>query len=61
MLKFLYVARISNFHIFLADLSHDFKHIIFSCQDALLRLRYMIGKLQMSSFQNNLKATKFYR
>jgi hypothetical protein len=58
MLKFLHVARISNFHIFLADLSHDFKHIIFSCQDELLGLRYMVGKLQMSSFQNNFKRNK---
>ena len=45
MLKFLYVARISNFHIFLADLSLDLKHVILSHLDALLGLQYMVRKL----------------
>ena len=36
MLKFFHVARISNFCIFLAELSPDFKHVIFSYLDELL-------------------------
>jgi hypothetical protein len=44
MLKFFYVAQISNFHI-LADLSLDLKHVILSHLDALLGLRYMVRKL----------------
>jgi len=50
MLKFLHVARNSNFCIFLADLNPDFKHVVLSCLDELLGLRYMIEKFQMSSF-----------
>jgi len=50
MLKFLHVARIFNFRIFLADLSLDFKYVILSHLDELLSLRYMVGKLSMSSF-----------
>jgi hypothetical protein len=38
MLKFFHVARISNFYIFLADLSFDFKHVILFCLDELLDL-----------------------
>jgi hypothetical protein len=50
MLKFLHVAQISNFRIFLADLSPNFKHVVLSNLDELLGLWYMVGKLQMSSF-----------
>jgi hypothetical protein len=50
MLKFLHVARISNFCIFFTDLSPDFKHIVLSYLDELLNLRYVVEKLQMSSF-----------
>jgi hypothetical protein len=45
MLKFFHVIRISNFHIFLADLSSDFKHVALSRLDELLSLQYMVGKL----------------
>jgi hypothetical protein len=47
MLKFLHVAQISNFCMFLADLNHDFKHVVLS------RL-YIVDKFYMSSFQPNL-------
>jgi hypothetical protein len=53
MFKFLHVAWISNFYIFLADLSLDFIHVILSHLDELLGLRYMVGKLQMSCFHPN--------
>jgi hypothetical protein len=59
MLKFLHGARISNFRIFLADLSPDFKHVVLSRLDVLLALQYMVGKLQMSSFQPNFNRSKF--
>ena len=36
MLKFFHIARISNFRIFLKDLSLDFKYIIFSYLDELM-------------------------
>jgi hypothetical protein len=58
MLKFLHVARISNFRIFLADLSPDFKHVVLSRLDELLGLQYMVGKLQMSNFQPNFNRSK---
>jgi hypothetical protein len=58
MLKFFHVARISNFRIFLTDLSINFKHVILSCLDELLCLRYMVGKFQMSSFQLNFNCSK---
>jgi len=47
MIKFRHVAQIFNFCMFSADLSHDFKHVVFS------RL-YIVGKFRMSSFQLNL-------
>jgi hypothetical protein len=58
MLKFLHEARISNFCIFLADLSPDFKHVILFHLDKLLGLRYMIGKLQISSSHPNFNRSK---
>ena len=58
MLKFFHVARNSNFCIFLADLNPDFKHVVLSCLDKLLGLRYIIRKLQMSSFQPNFNCNK---
>jgi len=58
MLKFLHVAWMSNFCIFLADLSPDFKHVVLSCLDKLLGLRYMVEKLQMSSFYPNFNWSK---
>jgi hypothetical protein len=54
MLKFLYVARISNFYTFLVDFSHDFKHVVLFLLDELLSLPFMVKKLEMSSFQPNL-------
>jgi hypothetical protein len=50
MLKFLHVAQIFNFRVFLANLSPNFKHVVLSHLDELLGLRYMVRKLQMSSF-----------
>ena len=47
MLKFLHVAQISNFCMFFAYLSYDFKHVVLS------RL-YIVDKFHMSSFQPNL-------
>jgi hypothetical protein len=38
--------------------SFDFKHVIISRLDELLGLLYMVGKLEMSSFQNNLNRSK---
>jgi hypothetical protein len=58
MLKFLYVVRVFNFRIFLTDLSPDFKHVILSRLDKLLGLRYIVGKLQISSFQPNFNRNK---
>jgi hypothetical protein len=58
MLKFLYETRISNFRIFLANLSPDFKHVILFHLDELLGLRYMIEKLQMSSSHSNFNRNK---
>jgi hypothetical protein len=54
ILRFPHAARISNFHIFLADFSPDFKHVVLSFLDELLVLPYMVGKLDMYSFQPNL-------
>ena len=39
MLKFLHEARISNFRIFLADLSPDFKHVVLFHLNELLGLQ----------------------
>jgi hypothetical protein len=58
MLKFLHVVRIFNFHIFLADLSLDFKYVVLSRQNELLGIQYMIGKLQTSSFHPNFSRNK---
>jgi len=58
MLKFLHEARISNFRIFLADLSPDFKHVVLFHLNELLGLQYMVGKLHMSSFQPNFNRRK---
>ena len=58
MLKFLHVVWIFNFCIFLADLSLDFKHVILSCLDELLGLRYIVGKFQMYSFYHNFNRNK---
>jgi hypothetical protein len=53
MLKFLHVARISNF-TFLVDFSLNFKkHVILSHLDVLLGLPYMIENIDMSSFYPN--------
>jgi hypothetical protein len=59
MLKFLHVAWIFNFCIFLTDLSHDFKHVVLSRLDELLGLlRYIVGKFQMSSFYPNFNRSQ---
>jgi hypothetical protein len=58
MLKFLHEARISNFRIVLANLSPDFKHAILFHLDELLGLRYMIGKLELSSSHPNFNRNK---
>ena len=44
MFKFLHITRISNSYIFLAYLSHDFKHVNLSCLNESLGLRYIIEK-----------------
>ena len=54
MLKFLPIVQISNFCMFLADLSLDFKHVVLSHLYELPGLQYIVGKFQMSSFQPNL-------
>ena len=58
MLKFLYVARISNFFPFLQIFSSDIKHFVLSYLDELLSLPYMVGKLEMSNFQPNFNHGK---
>jgi len=58
MLKFLHVAWIFDFCIFLADLSPDFKYVVLSRLDELLGLRYIVGKFQMSSFYLNFNRRK---
>jgi hypothetical protein len=58
MLKFLHVAQISNFRIFLANLCSDLKHVVLSHLDELLGLRYMVEKLQMFSFLPNFNCIK---
>ena len=58
MLEFLHVTQISNFCIILPNLNPDFKHVIFSCFDELPDLRYMIGKLEVSSFHLNFNRSK---
>jgi hypothetical protein len=54
MLKFLYIARISNFRTFMTNFSFYFKHVILSHLDKLLGLSYMIGNIEISSFYPNL-------
>jgi hypothetical protein len=56
MLKFLHVARISNFHTFLVDFSHDFKQGVLSCLDELLDLPCMVKRLEMSNFLAQLES-----
>jgi hypothetical protein len=58
MLKFLHVAWISIFCIFLANLSLDFKHVVLSHLDELLSPQYMVEKFQMSSFYPNFNRSK---
>jgi len=58
MLKFIYIAWISNFCIFLTDLSPDFKHVVLSRLDELLDLQYIVGNFQMSSFYPNFNRSK---
>ena len=58
MLKLLHVAWMSNFCIFLAYLSPDFKHVVLSRLDELLGLRYTVGKFQMFSFYPNFNRSK---
>jgi len=58
MLKFFHVTWISNFHIFLTDLSPDFKHVILSRLNELLNLQYMVRNLQMFSFHPNFNRGK---
>jgi len=58
MLKFFYVAWISNFHKFLANFSPDLKHIILSLLDELLSLPCMVVKLDIYSFHPNLNQSK---
>jgi len=58
MLKFLLVAWISNFCIFLAEFNFDFKHVALTRLDELLCLPYMIENLKISSFQHNLNCNK---
>ena len=53
MLKFFHVVRISNFRIFLANLSSDFKHVVFSSPDELVGLPYIDEKVRMRIFQSN--------
>ena len=54
MLKLLHIARIFYFHIFWQIFSLDFKHIILSRLDKFQGLPYMVGKLEMSNFLNNV-------
>jgi len=49
MLKFLHVARISNFRTFLTDFIIDFKHIVLFLINELMGLQYMVGNLEMSN------------
>lgn len=46
-----------TFHIFLTDFSSHIKHVVFFFNE-LLGLSYMIGSLEISSFQPNLKCNK---
>jgi hypothetical protein len=52
------VAWIFDFRIFLADFSLDFKHFVLPRLDELLGLPYMVGNIEMSSFQPNLNRSK---
>jgi len=45
MLKFLHVAQIFYFRIFLVDLNPNFKHVVLSRLDKLLGPQYMVEKL----------------
>jgi len=58
MLKFLCIAKIFNFCIFLTYSSPDLKHVVLPHLHAILDLRYMVGKFQMSSFQLNFNYGK---
>jgi len=58
MLKLLYATQIFNFRIFLTYLSPDLNHVVLPYLDALLNLRYMVGKFQISSFQPNFNCGK---
>ena len=58
MSKSLHVARISNFLTFLADFNLDLKHVVHFFLDELLSIPYMVGKLEMYSFQPNLNHNK---
>jgi hypothetical protein len=58
MLKSIPIARISNFCMFLAYLSIDFKHVVLSRLYELLGLQYIVGKFQIFSFQPNLNWNK---
>jgi hypothetical protein len=58
MLKFLHIARISNFCTFLVDFGRDFKHVVLFLLNELLTLPFMVRKLEMSSFQPNLNRKK---
>jgi hypothetical protein len=53
ILRFPHAARISNFHIFLADFSPDFKHIVVPCLCELTGLLCISRNVWMSTFQVN--------
>jgi hypothetical protein len=46
MLKFLHIARISNFRTFLTDFGPDFKHVVLCHVDELLALPYKLESLR---------------
>jgi hypothetical protein len=58
MLKFLHVARIFNFHIFLADFNPDFKQVVFSRLHKLISLQYTVGIIEISSSHLNFNSNK---
>jgi hypothetical protein len=61
MLKFLHVDRIFNFRIFLADFNPNFKQVVFSRLDELMRLQYTVGIIEISSFHLNFNSNKTSR
>jgi hypothetical protein len=61
MLKFLHVARIFNFHIFLADFNPNFKRVVFSLLNELMSLQYTVGIIEISSFHLNFNSNKTLR